>query len=346
MNRKSGIERARSLRHRRKDRRGRERVRGGPEAPPGGDLSALREQYLSWLEVRNYSAQTVEGRRRALNAFLAWAWERDLRRAGEITRPILESHQRHLHRYRKKNGKPLGASSQRGRIAAIKDFFRWMVRANHLLHNPASELELPRPERRLPEEPLSLSEVKAILAVPDTADPLGLRDRALLETLYSTAIRRGEAVKLAVTDLNHERRTLQVRQGKGKKDRVVPVGERALYWLSRYLDESRPRLALHPRETALFLTAYGEAFNADFLSHHVSKLIKQSGLGRPGSCHLFRHTCATHMHDNGADIRFIQQMLGHEKLETTQIYTEVSIKALQEIHDRTHPAARTDRPKE
>lgn len=340
MNHKSGIERARSLRHRDKTRRGKERGKSEPVPPPGGDLAALREAYLEWLEVRHYSPQTVEGRRTALNAFLAWAWERDLGQAGQITRPILESYQRHLHRYRKKNGKPLGSSSQRGRLAALKDFFRWAVRSDHLLHNPASELELPRPERRLPEEPMSPGELNAVLALPDVADPLGLRDRALLETLYSTGIRRGEVVNLTTTDLNHERRTLQVRQGKGRKDRVVPVGQRALAWLTRYLDQARPRLAVHPRETALFLTAYGEAFNADFLSHHVSKLLKKSGLGRPGSCHLFRHTCATHMHDNGADIRFIQQMLGHEKLETTQIYTEVSIRALQEIHERTHPSAR------
>lgn len=132
--------------------------------------------------------------------------------------------------------------------------------------------------------------------------------------------------------------TAQVRQGKGRKDRVVPVGARALSWLERYLLEVRPLLTVSANETALFLTSYGEAFNPDVLSRKVSKYIKNADIGRGGSCHLFRHTCATHMLEGGADIRFIQQLLGHENLETTQIYTEVSIKQLLEVHARTHPA--------
>ena len=132
--------------------------------------------------------------------------------------------------------------------------------------------------------------------------------------------------------------TLQIRQGKGRKDRVVPVGKRAIAWLERYLEEVRPQLIIQASESALFLSSYGEAFSPDVLSNKVAKYIKQADIGRQGSCHLFRHTCATHMLEGGADIRFIQQLLGHEKLETTQIYTEVSIKQLQEVHERTHPA--------
>jgi len=127
-------------------------------------------------------------------------------------------------------------------------------------------------------------------------------------------------------------------QGKGRKDRVVPVGERALQWLERYLCEVRPLLSVLPNETALFLTSYGEAFNPDVLSRKVSKYIKKAEIGRQGSCHLFRHSCATHMLEGGADTRFIQQLLGHAKLETTQVYTDVSIQQLLEVHERTHPA--------
>lgn len=212
-----------------------------------------------------------------------------------------------------------------------------MTRRRIIAANPASELELPRPEKRLHEEALAISQINAVLNVPDVADPLGIRDRAMLEVFYSTGIRRSELVNLEITDINHERGTLRVRQGKGKKDRVVPIGQGALEWVARYLDEARPRLALGTSAT-LFLTSYGEGFNPDTLSQMVSRFIKKAEIGRPGSCHLIRHTCATHMLEGGADIRYIQQLLGHEKLDTTAIYTETSITQLKEIHAKTHPA--------
>jgi len=115
---------------------------------------------------------------------------------------------------------------------------------------------------------------------------------------------------------------------------------RALVWLERYLKEVRPRLCLDTRTPALFLTGYGEAFNPDVVSRMVSGWLKQAGLKRKGCCHTLRHSCATHMLENGADIRFIQQLLGHEKLDTTAIYTEVSIKQLQEVHARCHPSSK------
>jgi integrase/recombinase XerD len=208
------------------------------------------------------------------------------------------------------------------------------------LHNPASELELPRPEKRLPQEVLTLSEIERLLAVPDTGDPLGVRDRAMLELFYSTGIRRTELCRLELSDVNTERRTAHVRQGKGKKDRMVPVGCRAVQWLERYLTEVGPRLCLDTRTQALFLTGYGDAFNPDMVSRMVAAWLEQAGLKRKGCCHALRHSCATHMLENGADIRFIQQLLGHEKLDTTAIYTEVSIKQLQEVHARCHPTSR------
>ena len=302
------------------------------------NMADYADSYLEWLEVRNYTPDTIEGRRYALDIFLEWCQDRELIRAADVTKPILESYMRFLHRYRKPNGKPLGFSSQRGRISAVRDFFRWLCRGNHLLYNPASELELPRPEKRLPEEPLSVSQVETILCQPDLDDPLGVCDRAIMELFYSCGMCRSELTRLEFTDLNRERRTVQIRQGKGKKDRVVPVGKRALAWLERYLEDVRPQLTMKATESALFLSSYGEAFNPDVLSRKVAKYIKKADIGRQGSCHLFRHTCATHMLEGGADIRFIQQLLGHEKLETTQIYTEVSIKQLQEVHERTHPA--------
>jgi integrase/recombinase XerD len=301
-------------------------------------MARCYEDYLESLAIRNMAAHTINGRRLALIVFLRWCQERDLIRPQEITRPILENYQRWLFRYRKANGNPLGASIQRGRMAALKDYFRWLTRQNILGSNPASDLESSRPEHKLPQATLEPPEIERILAQPDVHQPLGIRDRAILETFYSTAIRRTELVKLRLHDLVIERGVLFIRQGKGKKDRVVPIGTRALAWILRYLNEVRPNLLRAHQETALFISGYGDSsISADHLTRLVSAYIRQAGI-KFGGCHMFRHSCATHMLENGADVRFIQQLLGHANLTTTQIYTEVSIKQLQRVHAMTHPA--------
>jgi integrase/recombinase XerD len=303
-------------------------------------LALWRDAYLESLAARNYSDNTLESRRDAFKVFLTWAAERELTRAAQITRPILEAYQSWLSRYRKSDGKRLGWSTQHARIGALKDWFRWLTRRDVILHNPASELEMPRQEKRLPGTALAPSQLAALMAVPNVADPLGLRDRAMLETLYSTGMRRSEVCHLELPDFNAERRTIHIRRGKGKKDRMVPVGEQAIAWIEKYLAHARHRLCLDTRTQAIFLTGYGGPFHPDVLSRYVSKWMDQAGLSGKGSCHTLRHTCATHMLEGGADIRYIQQLLGHESLETTAIYTEVSIRQLQDVHARCHPAGR------
>jgi integrase/recombinase XerD len=169
--------------------------------------------------------------------------------------------------------------------------------------------------------------------------PLGLRDRAVLEVLYSTGVRRSELAHLSLFDLDHERQTLMVRQGKGRRDRFVPLGERARSWVARYLAEVRPALASEPDDGTLFLTADGTAFSPDRLTQIARGYVEASGVDKVGACHLFRHTMATLMLEGGADIRYIQAMLGHAELSTTQIYAQVSIRALQAVHEATHPGA-------
>ena len=324
---------------------------GNPAQPDGFDrskpdaLALWRDAYFEALKSRNYAQGTIEGRIDALKMFLSWAADRELKLAGQITRPILETYQRWLWRYLRPNGKSLSWTTQRAKLGTLKDWFRWLTRQNVLLHNPASEIEMPRMEKRLPKEVLSQTEVERLLAVPDLNDPLGIRDRALLELFYSTGMRRTELCCLEMSDLNTERRTIHIRKGKGNKDRMVPVGQRAIQWLERYLKEVRPRLSLDTRTLALFLTGYGEPFNPDVISRMVTDWMEKANLVKRGSCHMLRHTCATHMLEGGADIRYIQQLLGHAKLDTTAIYTEVSIKQLQEVHARCHPAGRELPPK-
>lgn len=214
-----------------------------------------------------------------------------------------------------------------------------MSKQNFILSNPASDLELPKLEKRLPRHILTINEIEQILSVPDITTLQGLRDRALLELLWSTGIRRLAAASLELYDIDQERKTITIRLGKGKKDRVIPIGRRALDWLNVYLLKVRPQLIINQNEKALFMAMDGLAgLTPNGITNLTSKYIKQSGIEKRGSCHLFRHAMATQMLENGADLRWIQAMLGHASVESTQIYTQVSIRTLQAVHEATHPA--------
>jgi integrase/recombinase XerD len=309
---------------------------GNPNDPLG--MAVLLERFLEHLRVKNYSERTVENNQANLTFFIGWAAERSITRPNEVTKPIVERYQRHLYHYVKKDGKPLSFRSQHMKLVAIRTWFKWLTRSNHLLYNPASEIDLPKLGTRLPKHVMSIREAESVLNQANVDDSLGLRDRAILETLYSTGIRRLELIGLSVYDLEVERGTLMIRQGKGKKDRVVPIGERAITWIERYTREVRPTIIVNPNDPTLFLTHLGEPFSTSRLTSMVREYIQKAAIGKKGSCHMFRHTMATLMLENGADVRFIQAMLGHSKLETTQIYTQVSIRKLKEVHDLTHPA--------
>jgi len=310
-----------------------------PEPTPQTPLESLMQEHLSSLKVRGYSEHTVKNRHVHIGFFIQWAYEHGLREPHEITRPVLERYQRYLFFYRKKNGEPLTFRSQHARLVPLRVWFRWMTRQNHILHNPASEIDLPRLGRTLPKNILSVPEIEQVMLQPNLADPLGLRDRAILEVIYATGLRRIEMVNLKLFDLQLDRGLLVVRQGKGKKDRYVPIGERAAAWLTKYIREARPQVALEPDDLTVFLTAEGEPFSRDHLTWTVRVHIVAAKIGKVGACHLLRHCMATHMHENGADIRYIQQILGHEDIKTTQIYTHVAIRALQQVYAATHPTA-------
>lgn len=311
-------------------------VIGDPRDPES--LYRYLQRFLAWQREKNYSEKTIEGREVYLRYFIAWCDERGLARPNEITKPVIERYQRYLFLHRKKNGEPLSTRSQHTRITPVRAFFKWLTRQNHILYNPASDLELPRLEKRLPKHILTVAEVEAILRQPDIGTTTGLRDRALLEVFYSTGIRRMEAINVRVFDIDAERGTLMVRQGKGKKDRMLPIGERALRWVEKYRDEARSELATNADDGTLFLTHLSEAFTPNRMTQLVRDYVDAARINKRGSCHLFRHTMATLMLENGADVRFIQAMLGHVSLETTQIYTQVSIRKLKDIHTATHPA--------
>lgn len=273
--------------------------------------------------------------------FLAWCNRTCITELVQVTNTVIESYQRFLFDYRKRDGLPLAIASQHARLAQLKLWFKWMARRNYISDDPTSELELPRVGYKLPCV-LNKEEAELVLQQPNLRKALGIRDRAALEILYSTGMRRGEVLRLKIYDIDAKYGLATIREGKGKRDRVVPVGERALFWLERYLIEVRPRIVKSVHQPIIFLTAAGEAFSPNHLSWLIRRYVIAAALGKTGACHIFRHTMATLMLEGGADIRYIQAMLGHVRLDTTKIYTHVSIRMLKQIHNATHPAASLD----
>lgn len=308
-------------------------------------IRELVEQHLEHLTVRNYSPQTTASRKQNLQLFVRWCDDRGIHAATDVTKKMLERYQRHIFYAKKKGGGSYAPSTQHGRLIAVRSFFGWLCKQDFLDANPAADLELPRKPKRLPRDVLTTDEVETLMARCDVTDPIGLRDRAMLELFYATGMRRAELVGLSVVDVDTERETAFVREGKGSKDRMLPIGERAALWVEKYKDESRPLLVVIDDGT-LFLSVRGGPLNLAALSRIVSRHIEAAGFGKKGACHLLRHTMATHMLEGGADVRYIQAMLGHARLDATEVYTQVAIKALKAIHAATHPGATLARSKD
>jgi integrase/recombinase XerD len=309
---------------------------GVPDASQANPMRAYQRAFCEWTVTRGLSVHTAHIRECALDGFIRWADERGVAHPGEVTRPVLQRYQRHLYLSRKADGAPLAMSTQVARLTPVIAFFKWLTRENHILYNPAGDLEMPRRMHRLPKHLLSVAEVEHAINQPDTAQAAGVRDRAMLETLYSSGVRRSELIALQLVDVDLERGALMVRQGKGGRDRLIPLGARACAWVRRYSEEVRPELLAGDTQT-LFLTDWGTPFEKGHLTMLVGRYLRASGVAH-GSCHALRHAMATHMLENGADTRFIQAILGHAELSTTQIYTHVVIEKLKAVHALTHPA--------
>lgn len=306
-------------------------------------LQSCRLRYIEYRSVRGSTPQGLYAIARYTADFVAWCAQRRVHALDEVSAELLADYPRWLHTYRQKNGRPLAVNSRLAKLIPLRGWFVWLARAGELAFDPAATLELPVGEpRSLPRHIPTLRDVEGMLAQPDLHRATGVRDRALLELLFATGIRRTEAARAQIDDLDFDRRLLLVRCGKGRKDRMLPLGERAAWWLERYLREARPALARRPEEAIVFLGAGGRPLSLNWLSTLVAAYIRRALAGRPGSCHLLRHAMATMMLEGGADIRYIQLMLGHAQLVTTQIYTHVAIGTLQAVHAACHPTAKLE----
>ncbi len=320
-------------------------------APPS--LSSLIAAWDAAMAVRQLSATTRRTRAAALRLFASWLEDRGVTAAAQVTRPMVLAYQRHLAQAPALGGNRgnvdgrLAISTQRMRLGVLMAFGRWAVRAGHLSSNPASDLDLPRPIRALPET-LAPAEVDRVLAQVELcgtgggvgASAVSVRDRAILELLYATGMRRMEAISLRLDDIDAARRLVRIRHGKGGKDRIVPIGTRALAWLARWLVAREVLPGADQPSAPLWLRPNGKPLTIDALSMRVRKYVEAAGYAPRGACHLFRHACATHLLENGCDVRLIQELLGHARLDTTALYTRVTIRHLQAAYAACHPAER------
>jgi len=208
-----------------------------------------------------------------------------------------------------------------------------------LATNTLENIELPSKGRRLPKAVFNPEEVEKILAQPMLIGKKGILNKAIMETLHASGIRRAELAFLDINDVDLKQGLLRVNRGKGNKERIVPISQPACEWIALYLHKIRRKYSRINSGSALFLAKNHQRFTPNKLSDMVSKYVKESGSKRAGSCHLFRHSTATEMLNNGADLRHVQDMLGHADISTTQIYTQVSKAKLIEVYNKSHPSA-------
>jgi integrase/recombinase XerD len=297
-------------------------------------------RFFEWMSGKGYAEDTIKSWGGCLINFSRWCAERSINRPQDATQAVLERYRQYVNSSKRiKDGQPVSYGFKNNRLAAVRGFFRWLAKSRQIVYNPAADLELPRKQSHLPRQVLSIAEVERVLNAVDLKDFIGLRDRAIMEVLYSTGIRRAELCRLQIHEIDINKGWLRVQQGKYSKDRVVPIGERALLWLEKYLTELRPLLVWRDNNEYLFLTKEGKPLHPRHLTRVLHEHVKKAAVGKGGSCHIFRHTMATLMLEGGADIRFIQEMLGHASLDTTKIYTKVAIGKLKKVHEKTHPGA-------
>jgi integrase/recombinase XerD len=297
------------------------------------DLGALLTRYIEELRARRYSESSLEKARFELPRLIHHLSENGVRDARAATEEHLVAYARHLERRTARWGTPLAAASRASALSTVRRFFAFLASRGHVLRDPAQAIPLPR-SARLPRGILTEAQARRLVAAPFPGSRIGKRDRAILETLYGTGIRLGEAARADVSDLDLREGVLLVRSGKGKKDRVVPVPGRAALALDIYLTEARPELVKRV-DQALFISRHGGRLSLVGLRAMVQR--HGQAIGVHVSPHVLRHTCATHLLRGGADIRHVQELLGHRCLATTALYTRVAIQDLRQVLARAHP---------
>ena len=297
------------------------------------------DRFEEYLKSRNYSDQTVFLYRRANQRFLKYLNKERLESLAGLTREHIESYRMVLY-YMRYRDKPLSPKTQSMWLSAIRRFVRFLVRHDCLLVDVCDGMELPRVPDSLPRQVLTEREAVRLVEAPDTTTLLGIRDQAILEMLYGTGMRNGEMVRLKLDEIDWGFHCIRLRRGKGGKPRVVPMGEEAEIWLQEYLNRVRPSYVRNHACPLVFLTFRGTSFKTESMVDVVIRAARKMGLEKPATPHVLRHSCATHMLKRGANLRYLQAMLGHSSSQTTETYTRVEVSDLRQVVLRCHPRER------
>lgn len=317
-------------------------------------LDQLKESYLQHLLLKGFTAFTLRQNEQMIRVFLNFLKVKSITEIKKITLETLEEYKGYLNHCQNRKGKPFTISTVLTRLLAVKSFLKFLYKKNIIWRDITESWQMPKDKKALPSGIMTLKEIRLVLKQPKIRTVLGYRDRTILEILYSTGIRAGELTRLKVADVDLEKKLLRITLGKGNKGRVVPLNTPTCKFLARYLKKIRPKFQDKPRtsgnnwekraktgEGILFLTVYNGAFTQGGLTVIMKKYLKLAGITKKiQPCHGFRHSVATHLLEDGMDIRYVQAFLGHETIQTTQVYTHVEKQKLREMLKKYHPRER------
>lgn len=304
------------------------------------DSEHWQRLFTDYLRSYRRSEATISSHLVEVRFFLKFLKQRGLASLHELTREDVEAYQVNLEHRLKANGEPLKLTSKNGKISTVKAFVKFLRRTQVLLTDPTRDIVCPRPPKTiLPELPTEEDIVK-LLETPDVTTPLGLRDRAILELFYSSALRNSELRLLQVGDVDLRRLQVRVYRGKGGRQRVVPMGEEAASWIDEYLRSARGFLLGKREHGFLFVSYRGRPFKTNRMGELVVRVAEAAGLEQRITPHILRHCCATHMLRRNVRFRHLQEFLGHANPSSTQIYTRVELTELTEAYRNSHPRER------
>lgn len=316
-------------------------------SPAVNELTELADRYLAWMVATRYAEETVKGTASDMSWLLRYLEGQGIDRIADVTTEVLEDYSLCLRRQRntRHEDRKISLAQVLHRLFSAKRFFGWLLEQMVILINPAEDLDLPRLPVSLPQTILTQKEAQRLMDAPELKSPIGYRDKAILEVVYSTGIRVSELFKLKVTDFDPKSRTLFVRQGKGGKDRILSLPMIAAGYLKEYIERVRPKFikSLKHDEGILFLTYTGRPLNINKMTEIFKRTTKAAGIDKRVTAMVLRHTIASHLLENGMDIRYIQEFMGHERLSTTQIYSKVTLHGLRKMYNKSHPKEKRHR---
>ncbi|MDK2820054.1 MAG: integrase/recombinase XerD [Clostridia bacterium] len=295
-------------------------------------MHQLLDEYLYYLVVeRGLAENTLQSYSTGLEQYIKYLKEAGVNSFNEVSRGLIVAYMVKM----QQKGKSPATICQH--LAALKSFHQFLLREKLVDNDPTANMESPRQSKKLPQI-LTVDEVEKLLAQPRLDTPAGLRDKAMLELLYATGLRVSELIKLTVDQVNLEGEFIRC-MGKGSKERIVPMGQVACFYVRTYIEKGRGKLIKEKTEPALFVNQHGRSISRQGCWKIIKAYARAANLKKDITPHTLRHSFATHLLENGADLRSVQELLGHADIGTTQIYTHLTKKKIREVYDQTHPRA-------